>query len=81
MKTDPNPMPFFLHEDMDFISTVLRLRVSFKWRPLIGKNVTDTIKQWAESPPSIRPYWILLSTSSVRCVVFFHCKKCFHFAT
>jgi hypothetical protein len=55
-------MPFYIHEDMDYISDMLRLRVSFKWRPLIDKNVTDTIRKWVESPASQRPYWILLST-------------------
>jgi hypothetical protein len=64
-KTHPHPMPFYIHEDMGFTSTMLGLRVSFKWRPLIEKNVTDTIQQWLESPPSKRPNWILLSITMI----------------
>ncbi|XP_046632225.1 N-acetylneuraminate 9-O-acetyltransferase-like [Daphnia pulicaria] len=59
-KTQPDPMPFNNHEDMDLTSAILKLHVSFKWRPLINTNVTDTIRQWVESPPSQRPNWILL---------------------
>ncbi len=58
-KTKPDPMPFYIHEDMDFISDILRLCVSFKWRPLIDNNVTDTIRKWVESPPSQQSNWIL----------------------
>lgn len=61
MKTKPNPMPDFIHEDVDFISDILGIRVSFYWRPLITNNLTDTLRLWVSPNETTRPFMIVLS--------------------
>jgi hypothetical protein len=37
------------HGDIEVTSNILKLRVSFRWRPMINTTVTETIRQWAVS--------------------------------
>ncbi|KAK4010374.1 hypothetical protein OUZ56_019520 [Daphnia magna] len=60
----PNPIPFHHHGDIEITSDILGVRVSFKWRPLINDNVTETIRQWAITDSPERPYWIFLSMTA-----------------
>jgi hypothetical protein len=60
-KIQPNPMPFFLHENMEFTSDILGIRVSFLWQPLINKNVINIVREWISYNLSERPYVILMS--------------------
>ncbi|EFX67818.1 hypothetical protein DAPPUDRAFT_330622 [Daphnia pulex] len=50
------------HGDLDWCSSMLKLRVSYKWRPLIDDNVMEMVGQWAEQPQ--KPYLIFLSLGS-----------------
>ncbi|KAI9559361.1 hypothetical protein GHT06_016150 [Daphnia sinensis] len=49
------------HDEMDITSNILKLRLSFKWRPLLDDNVTDTIRRWATSDQMERPHLLFLS--------------------
>ncbi|XP_057381559.1 N-acetylneuraminate 9-O-acetyltransferase-like [Daphnia carinata] len=49
------------HDEMEITSNILKLRLSFKWRPLIDDNVTDTVRRWASSDSSERPHLLFLS--------------------
>ena len=60
-ESNPSVIPSKFHYDIDVISRILRLRVSFKWRPLIDHNVTETLRQWTTAGPTERPCLIFLS--------------------
>ncbi|KAI9559232.1 hypothetical protein GHT06_016021 [Daphnia sinensis] len=61
-KSRPSPIPPIHHGDIDVISDVLMLKLSFQWRPLLDDNVTETIRQWASpNHETERPYLIFLS--------------------
>ena len=49
----------FHHGDVDVDSSVLGLRVSFKWRPIINDTVVEMVQNWTASDE--RPNLILLS--------------------
>ncbi|KZS14819.1 Uncharacterized protein APZ42_020190 [Daphnia magna] len=49
------------HDEMEITSNILKLRLSYKWRPLIDDNVTDTIRRWATFDPIERPHLLFLS--------------------
>ncbi len=62
--TVPSPIPAHYHGDIEMISRILRLRVSFKWRPLVNDELINTlrhIRETALSDPRRRPQFILLS--------------------
>lgn len=58
MEIPRNVVPFH-HGDVDVDSSVNRLRVSFKWRPIINDTVIEMIRSWTASDR--RPNLILLS--------------------
>jgi hypothetical protein len=58
MEIPRNVVPFH-HGDVDVDSNVNRMRVSFKWRPIINATVVEMIRSWAASDR--RPNLILLS--------------------
>ena len=58
MEVPRNVVPFH-HGDVDVDSSVLNLRVSFKWRPVINDTVVEMIQNWTTSDH--RPHLILLS--------------------
>lgn len=64
-KTKPDPLPFYLHDDMEITSNLLKLRVSFQWRPLLDSQTLTTIKQYLDDTQS-RPDWILLGITTGR---------------
>ncbi|KZS01748.1 Uncharacterized protein APZ42_001494, partial [Daphnia magna] len=45
---------------IEVTSNILKVQLSFKWYPLINKNLVKTIRQWT-TDPSERPYWIFIS--------------------
>jgi hypothetical protein len=45
---------------MEVTSDILRLRLSFQWRPLINDTIIDTVRQWATDSRSNRPYLIFI---------------------
>lgn len=49
------------HDEMEITSNILKLRLSYKWRPLIDDNVTETIRRWATFDPIERPHLLFLS--------------------
>ncbi|XP_057380106.1 uncharacterized protein LOC130702455 [Daphnia carinata] len=49
------------HRNIDVTSNILKVRVSFKWLPLVNDTVVKTIRQWTTTDSSERPYWIFLS--------------------
>ncbi|EFX67894.1 hypothetical protein DAPPUDRAFT_260928 [Daphnia pulex] len=57
MEIPRNVVPFH-HGDVDVESSVNRLRVSFKWRPIINDTVVQMIRSWTASDR--RPNLILL---------------------
>ncbi|XP_046639465.1 uncharacterized protein LOC124320652 [Daphnia pulicaria] len=59
-KSEPSPLPFVYHGDMEVTSDIMRLRLSFQWRPLINDSVIDTIRQWATYSQTDRPDLIIL---------------------
>jgi hypothetical protein len=65
--TVPSPIPPKYQGDIETSSRLLRLRVSFKWQPLVNDNLIrtlDHIRQTAASDPSRRPQFILLSMAA-----------------
>ena len=40
-----------IHEDVTVTSQLLRLMVSFRWRPLADDDFIDDISQWLQEPP------------------------------
>jgi hypothetical protein len=62
--TVPSPIPAKYHGDIEMTSRILRLRVSFKWQPLVNDELIKTlrhIRETAASHPRRRPQFILLS--------------------
>jgi hypothetical protein len=51
----------FNHVDVDWWSSMLKLRVSFKWQPLINDDVMEMFRQWAAEEQTHKPYLIFLS--------------------
>ncbi|KZS12572.1 Uncharacterized protein APZ42_022703 [Daphnia magna] len=61
-KSQPSPIPLIYHEDIEVISDILRLKLSFQWRPLLDGNVTEAIRQWVSpNHEEKQPYFIFLS--------------------
>ncbi|XP_046452622.1 N-acetylneuraminate 9-O-acetyltransferase-like [Daphnia pulex] len=60
IKTENNSM-LFHHHDIDVESKILRLLVSFKWRPIINETVMETIHEWEISEKTEKPHMIILS--------------------
>ncbi|EFX73039.1 hypothetical protein DAPPUDRAFT_253731 [Daphnia pulex] len=60
-RSNPSPIPLIYHGDIEVSSEILRLRVSFKWRPLVDDNVTETLRHWAISDRNEQPDLILFS--------------------
>jgi hypothetical protein len=62
--TVPSPIPPKYHGEIEMTSSILRLRVSFKWQPLVNDKLINTLRQIGEtaaSDPKKRPQFILLS--------------------
>ncbi|KAK4011711.1 hypothetical protein OUZ56_020829 [Daphnia magna] len=54
-ESQPYPIPYNHHGDIEVTSNILKVQLSFKWYPLINKNLMKTIRQWT-TDPSERPY-------------------------
>jgi hypothetical protein len=59
-KSQPSPIPSKYHGDIEVTSNILRLRLSFQWRPLITDTVINTVRQWATDSQTDPPNLILL---------------------
>ncbi len=46
----PNPIPPFHHGQISVNSSLLKLRVSFHWQPVINNDVVKMIRQWIDPP-------------------------------
>jgi hypothetical protein len=46
----PNPIPPFHHGQISVNSSLLQLRVSFHWQPVINNDVVNMIRQWIDPP-------------------------------
>lgn len=57
--TTPSPIPSRYHDDIEVISELLQLRITFQWRPLLDHQVLTTIKHYL-ADERLRPDWILL---------------------
>ncbi len=57
----PSNAPLRFQHDVEVTSKILGLRLSFKWQPFLNDNVVKLVRQWANSTPSGRPSFILLS--------------------
>lgn len=62
--SNPSPIPPIYHGDIEVTSEILKLRVSFKWRPFVDDNVTETMRFWAFSDQNEQPDWIFFSKNS-----------------
>lgn len=51
----------FNHGDVDWYSNILRLRISFRWRPIINDSVIEMMRQWTVAYQVQRPQLIFLS--------------------
>ncbi len=51
----------FHHHDIEVESKILRLLVSFKWRPIINETVMEMIHEWENSEKTEKPQKIILS--------------------
>ena len=49
----PNPIPPFHHGQISVNSTLLKLRVSFHWQPVINNDVMKMMRQWIDPPDFI----------------------------
>jgi hypothetical protein len=38
------------HEDMDFHSEMLNIRISCRWRPIINQDLINELEQWTATP-------------------------------
>lgn len=59
-KSQPSVIPTAYHGDINVTSSILRLQVSFQWRPVINETVLKTINQWATNDLAGRPCMVLL---------------------
>jgi hypothetical protein len=48
------------HGEVDVDIKMFRLRVSFKWQPVINNNTLKTMQKWALSDKTEQPTFILL---------------------
>jgi hypothetical protein len=55
----PIEIPPAFHGDIEITSDILRLGLSFHWRPLINETVIETIRKWA-THENERPYFVFL---------------------
>ncbi|XP_046457567.1 N-acetylneuraminate 9-O-acetyltransferase-like [Daphnia pulex] len=58
---DPNPIPLAFHGDVEVISNLLRLRITFYWQPLIDDTVVELTRIWATDDETDPPYLLVLS--------------------
>jgi hypothetical protein len=68
-KSEPNPLPSGHHGDMKVTSDILRLRLSFQWRPILNDAVIDTIRQWGTDDQSDRPHFIVIGLNFKRMIL------------
>ena len=59
--SNPSPIPPIYHDDIEVTSEIFRLRVSFKWRPFVDYNITETMRIWEISDRNEKPDLILFS--------------------
>ncbi|EFX78295.1 hypothetical protein DAPPUDRAFT_320629 [Daphnia pulex] len=59
--TEPSPLPFVYDGDMEVISNLLRLRITFYWQPLIDDTVVQLTRMWATDAETDAPYLLVLS--------------------
>ena len=38
------------HEDMDYQSEMLNVRISCRWRPIFNQNLINELEQWTSQP-------------------------------
>ncbi|XP_046452702.1 uncharacterized protein LOC124200482 isoform X2 [Daphnia pulex] len=56
--------PFFHGDKIEVYSSILRLRISFLWRPTINDSLVGTIKHWTQSEENKRPTLIFLGMAT-----------------
>jgi hypothetical protein len=67
----------FHHHDIEVESKILRLLVSFKWRPIINETVMEMIQEWEMIEQTEKPHMIILSI-----ILFFNqIRQLLHFFT
>ncbi len=53
----PKNVVLFHHGDVEVKSKILKLRVSFKWRPIINYTIVETLRHWTNynqiEPPNL----------------------------
>ncbi|XP_032798078.2 N-acetylneuraminate 9-O-acetyltransferase isoform X2 [Daphnia magna] len=61
-KWQPSPIPPIYHGDIEVISDILSLKLSFQWRPLLDDTVIESIRHWSSpNDDTERPYLVFLS--------------------
>ncbi len=54
--SQPSPIPSKFHGDIEVTSDILKLHLSFQWRPVIDNIVIDRIRHWATDSQTDRPH-------------------------
>ncbi len=57
--------------DVDYRSSILKFRVSFKWQPLINDEVMEMFRQWAAEEHTHKSYLIFLSIIQSQVIIFY----------
>lgn len=60
----PKNVVSFHHGDVEVLSRVMKLRVSYKWRPILNDTVIETLRYWSIQNESVPPDFIVLSNYS-----------------
>ena len=47
------------HEDIDYQSQMLNVRISCRWRPIIDQQLLDELEKWT-APPAAAPTFFLI---------------------
>ena len=55
----------FHHGDVNVESKILRLKVLFKWQPLINETFMETIRQWVVGDQFGKPDFVILSINKL----------------
>ncbi|KAK4006650.1 hypothetical protein OUZ56_011808 [Daphnia magna] len=62
-RTEPNPIPVY-HGNIDVVSGLLQLRVSFRWRSLVDEDVIQMFRKLGSQNEAARPRVIFLSMAA-----------------
>ncbi len=64
--TAPSPLPIVYHGDMEVISKLLGLRITFRWQPVVDDMVIELIRLWATDDETDPPFLLVLSNVLVK---------------